>query len=99
MGGGRPPYRHSRVSGNPAAERQWAGLFSTVRDSRLRGNDGMTVGGSRPLPLILNLLKDGCDGCYCLFGIPACTGRTVKRAAGRTVVAAASCNCPPFPLQ
>ena len=38
----RPPfYRHSRVSGNLAADgRQRAGLFNTVRDSRLRGNDG-----------------------------------------------------------
>ena len=36
-----PPYRHSRVSGNPeAAGRQRSGLFSTVLDSRLRGNDG-----------------------------------------------------------
>ena len=38
------PYRHSRVSGNPAAAgRQRAGLFSTVRDSRLRGNDGCYI--------------------------------------------------------
>ena len=34
------PHRPSRVSGNPAAGRQRAGLLSTVRDSRLRGNDG-----------------------------------------------------------
>ena len=39
----RPRYRHSRVSGSPAAVRQVAGLFSTVRDSRLRGKDGRGV--------------------------------------------------------
>ena len=31
---------------------------NTVRDSRLRGNDGRG-GRRRPYPLILNLLKDG----------------------------------------
>ena len=49
----RTPYRPSRVSGNPAAAGwQWAGLFNTVRDSRLRGNDGsyglLTVRPYRP---------------------------------------------------
>ena len=41
MGAAAHPYRHSRVSGNPAAVgQQRADLFSTVQDSRLRGNDG-----------------------------------------------------------
>ena len=56
-------------------------------DSRLRGNDGRGGGRPHPLilkpvalfPLILNLLKDGKDGCYCLFGIPAYAGRTVEK--------------------
>ena len=44
------PYRPSRVSGNPAADgQQRAGLFSTVRDSRLRGNDGREGGRNRTI--------------------------------------------------
>ena len=41
MGRLRPPYRPSRVSGNPAAGQQRAGLFNTVG---IPAYAGMTVG-------------------------------------------------------
>ena len=40
-GGGRPPYRHSRVSGNPdGTDKDRPTIHRAFRDSRLRGNDG-----------------------------------------------------------
>ena len=50
-----PSFPRKRESGGGWAAKGWS--FQYRRDSRLRGKDGRD-----PIPLILNLLKDGQDG-------------------------------------
>ena len=83
----RPLYRHSRVSGNPGrCGGQQDCLFSTVLDSRLRGNDGFDPPQySRRPPPSFPRKRESTD---CLsgmrrykvapFGIPAYAGMTVS---------------------
>ena len=67
------PYRHSRVSGNPAVACQDCGIIRHYRrDSRLRGNDGREAVGNG---LVFSIP----------FGIPAYAGMTVG-AAGMAVM-------------
>ena len=68
-----PRYRHSRVSGNPARRLEGKGRVfgNTVRDSRLRGNDGS---GEREFR---NLRPATGRSLAIPFGIPAYAGMTV----------------------
>ena len=51
-----PPYRHSRVSGNPAVACRGCGIIRQYRrDSRLRGNDG---GGAAQFPVLYYPLSE-----------------------------------------
>ena len=61
---GRPLYRHSRVSGNPApayhhSRRTPLPSFPRKRESRTVLPYDAAASASNPFPLILNLLKDG----------------------------------------